>query len=87
MSYINDFAWTIGVVLSTQRRYIPKLVKEAIEIAKYPNFNRGHGLKLSSPWNPVMKTLKYYRPSFKKLMKFRYSSGRMGNKVDRLVYS
>ncbi|KAI5638761.1 hypothetical protein NE865_08645 [Phthorimaea operculella] len=41
-------------VLSTERHYIPRLVREAIEITKYKNFNREDGFKLSSAWNPVL---------------------------------
>ncbi|XP_045535026.1 uncharacterized protein LOC123721196 [Papilio machaon] len=42
-------------VLSTERHYIPRLVREAIEIAKCKNFNREDGFKLSSAWNPVIQ--------------------------------
>lgn len=45
-------------ILSTERHYIPRLVKEAIEISKYKNFNREDGFKLSSTWNPVLGMVK-----------------------------
>ncbi|RVE40688.1 hypothetical protein evm_014663 [Chilo suppressalis] len=32
-------------IISTERKYIPRLVKEAIEITKHKNFNREDGLK------------------------------------------
>lgn len=44
-------------VLSTERHYIPRLVREAIEITKYRNFNREDGFKLSSTWNPVVSII------------------------------
>ncbi|CAH2242445.1 jg20445 [Pararge aegeria aegeria] len=42
-------------VLSTDRHYIPRLVREAIEIRKYNNFNREDGFKLASVWYPVSR--------------------------------
>lgn len=40
-------------VLSTDRHYYPRIVREAIEIKKHVNFNREDGHKLSTSWNPV----------------------------------
>lgn len=45
-------------VLSTERHYIPRMVREAIEISKYRNFNREDGFKLSSAWKPVVNLCK-----------------------------
>lgn len=42
-------------IISTERHYIPRLVREAIEISKYNNFNRDDGFQLSSVWNPVVR--------------------------------
>ncbi|KAF9824850.1 hypothetical protein SFRURICE_001428, partial [Spodoptera frugiperda] len=42
-------------VISTERHYIPRLVREAIEITKYKNFNREDGFQLSRAWNPVVQ--------------------------------
>lgn len=44
--------------LATERFYIPRLVREAIEIKKHENFNRDSSFKLSTSWNPVIKGLK-----------------------------
>lgn len=41
-------------ILSTERRYIPRLVREAIEITKVKNFNREDGFQLSKIWHPVL---------------------------------
>ena len=38
-------------VISTERHYVPRLVREAIEITKYENFNREDGFQLSRAWN------------------------------------
>ena len=40
-------------VLSSDRQFYPRVVREAIEIKKFKNFNREDGYKLSS-WNPVI---------------------------------
>lgn len=42
-------------ILSTERHYYSRLVREAVEIKKYPNFNREDGLKLAAAWNPVIR--------------------------------
>lgn len=48
-------------VLSTERHYIPRMVREAIEITKYRNFNREDGFQLSRTWNPVVNLCKSRR--------------------------
>ncbi|KAF9796838.1 hypothetical protein SFRURICE_015582 [Spodoptera frugiperda] len=45
-------------VISTECHYIPRLVREAIEITKYKNFNREDGFQLSRAWNPVVQLCK-----------------------------
>lgn len=42
-------------ILSTERHYYSRIVREAVEIKKYKNFNREDGFKLSTSWNPVIK--------------------------------
>lgn len=44
--------------LATERFYFPRLVREAVEIRKTPNFNRDLSFKLSSSWDPVLYGLK-----------------------------
>lgn len=41
-------------ILSTDRHFYPRIVREAIEIKKYRNFNREEGFRLSPSWNPVI---------------------------------
>ena len=45
-------------ILSTDRHYHTRLIREAIEIKKYKNFNRENGFQLSSTWNPVIRKCK-----------------------------
>ncbi|XP_075980176.1 uncharacterized protein LOC142979382 isoform X1 [Anticarsia gemmatalis] len=45
-------------VLSTERHFYSRIVREAIEIKKHPNFNREDGFKLSATWNPVITVTK-----------------------------
>ena len=45
-------------ILSTEQRFTPRLVREAIEIKKHPNFNREDGWKLSPTWDPIISNLK-----------------------------
>ena len=45
-------------ILSTERHYYSRIVREAVEIKKYKNFNREDGYKLSSTWNPVISLCK-----------------------------
>jgi hypothetical protein len=46
-------------ILSTERHYYPRIVREAVEIKKHKNFNRESGFKLSSVWNPVINKWKH----------------------------
>ncbi|XP_063540752.1 uncharacterized protein LOC134749665 [Cydia strobilella] len=41
------------LVLAKEKRYIPRMLREAIEIKKYPNFNREDGFSLPPAWDPV----------------------------------
>ncbi|CAH0700370.1 unnamed protein product [Spodoptera exigua] len=51
-------------ILSTDRHYHTRLVREAVEIKKCPNnFNREDGFKLSSTWNPVLRKTQPRFPS------------------------
>jgi hypothetical protein len=44
------------VVLAKTTEYHQRLIREAIEIRKYPNnFNRDQGVELSSTWNSVIR--------------------------------
>lgn len=43
-------------VLSTDRHYYSRVVREAVEIKKYKNFNREDGYRLSTAWNPVISS-------------------------------
>ncbi|XP_047504100.1 uncharacterized protein LOC125049061 [Pieris napi] len=45
-------------ILAKEKRFFPRLVREAIEIKKHPNFNREDGLKLSNTWDPIISKLK-----------------------------
>ncbi|XP_047994918.1 uncharacterized protein LOC125233097 [Leguminivora glycinivorella] len=42
------------LVLAKEKRYIPRMLREAIEIKKYPNFNREDGFTLPPAWDPDM---------------------------------
>lgn len=44
-------------ILSKERFYIPRLVREAIEIKRRPNFNRDHSFNLAKAWDPVLSRL------------------------------
>lgn len=46
------------MVLSTDRHFIPRLVREAIEIQKHWNFNREDGFKLANTWNTIVELYK-----------------------------
>lgn len=45
-------------VLVKEKRYLPRMLREAIEIKKYPNFNREDGLSLPPAWDPVLHLIK-----------------------------
>ncbi|XP_055856163.1 uncharacterized protein LOC129919329 [Episyrphus balteatus] len=44
--------------ISTERFYVPRLVREAIEIKKCNNFNRDQSFNLSGAWDPLINELK-----------------------------
>ncbi|XP_063547523.1 uncharacterized protein LOC134754960, partial [Cydia strobilella] len=46
------------LVLAKEKRYIPRMLREAIEIKKYPNFNREDGFSLPPAWDPVVHLIK-----------------------------
>ncbi|XP_045492134.1 uncharacterized protein LOC123691667 [Colias croceus] len=54
-------------ILARENKFFPRLVREAIEIKKHPNFNREDGLKLSNTWDPVIKNLKSHVKRTKRL--------------------
>jgi hypothetical protein len=41
-------------VLSTERHFYSRKIREAVEIRKHRNFNRDDGFKISSSWNPII---------------------------------
>ncbi|XP_046976615.1 uncharacterized protein LOC124542804 [Vanessa cardui] len=45
-------------ILAREHRFIPRMIREAIEIQKHPNFNREDGWRLSNTWDPLIKNLK-----------------------------
>ena len=45
-------------VLVKESKYIPRMIREAIEIKKHPNFNREDGWQLPPVWDPVIKIIK-----------------------------
>ena len=45
-------------VLAKEHRYLPRMVREAIEIKKHKNFNREDGWVLPSSWDPVINIIK-----------------------------
>lgn len=47
-------------ILANERHYYKRMVREAIEIKKYPNFNREDGFRLSASWNPVIAKCNRY---------------------------
>ncbi|XP_047543194.1 uncharacterized protein LOC125075524, partial [Vanessa atalanta] len=46
-------------ILAREHRFIPRMIREAIEIQKHPNFNREDGWRLSNTWDPLIKNLKF----------------------------
>ncbi|KAJ0171000.1 hypothetical protein K1T71_013199 [Dendrolimus kikuchii] len=45
-------------VLAKENRFIPRMMREAIEIKKHPNFNREDGWQVPPVWDPIIKTIK-----------------------------
>ena len=45
-------------ILARETRYVPRMLREAIEIKKYPNFNREDGWQVPPAWDPVIKIIK-----------------------------
>lgn len=46
-------------ILATEKRYVPRMLREAIEIQKHPNnFNREDGWKVPPVWDPVLHLIK-----------------------------
>ncbi|KAI5632081.1 hypothetical protein NE865_15196 [Phthorimaea operculella] len=44
-------------ILAREKFYVPRKVREAIEISRRPNFNRDSGWSISPSWKPVLKTV------------------------------
>ncbi|KAI5635655.1 hypothetical protein NE865_11653 [Phthorimaea operculella] len=44
-------------ILAREKFYVPREVREAIEISCRPNFNRDGGWSISPSWKPVLKTV------------------------------
>lgn len=47
--------------ISTERFYVPRIVREAIEIKMHSNFNRDQSFNLSGTWDPLIHRLKLDR--------------------------
>ncbi|CAK1596643.1 unnamed protein product [Parnassius mnemosyne] len=45
-------------VLAKEHRFLPRMIREAIEIKKHPNFNREGGWVLPPAWDPVIHKIK-----------------------------
>ncbi|KAJ0170974.1 hypothetical protein K1T71_013746 [Dendrolimus kikuchii] len=45
-------------ILAKENRFIPRMIREAIEIKKHPNFNREDGWQVPPVWDPIIKTIK-----------------------------
>ena len=45
-------------ILARENRYVPRMLREAIEIKKHPNFNREDGWKLPPAWDPIINKIK-----------------------------
>ena len=41
-------------VLAREQRFVPRMLREAIEIRRHPNFNREDGWKIPPAWDPVL---------------------------------
>ncbi|RVE46093.1 hypothetical protein evm_009257 [Chilo suppressalis] len=45
-------------ILAAERRFVPRMMREAIEIKKYPNFNREDGWYIPPAWEPIIQEIK-----------------------------
>ncbi|KAG6458307.1 hypothetical protein O3G_MSEX010782 [Manduca sexta] len=45
-------------ILAKEHRFLPRMIREAIEMKKHPNFNREDGWKLAQAWDPVLHLIK-----------------------------
>ncbi|CAK1594250.1 unnamed protein product [Parnassius mnemosyne] len=45
-------------ILAKEHRFLPRMIREAIEIKKHPNFNREDGWVLPSAWDPIINKIK-----------------------------
>ena len=45
-------------ILAMENRFFPRMMREAIEIKKHPNFNRDEGIHLPPAWEPVIHLIK-----------------------------
>ena len=50
-------------ILAKETRFIPRMLREAIEINKHPNFNREDGWRIPPAWDPVIHKLKSHPKS------------------------
>ncbi|CAH2086613.1 unnamed protein product [Euphydryas editha] len=44
-------------ILAKEHRFLPRMIREAIEIKKHPNFNREDGWNVPPAWEPVLKLI------------------------------
>ncbi|CAH2090875.1 unnamed protein product [Euphydryas editha] len=44
-------------IFAKEHRFLPRVIREAIEIKKHPNFNREDGWNVPSAWEPVLKLI------------------------------
>ncbi|CAG4951018.1 unnamed protein product [Parnassius apollo] len=45
-------------ILAKEHRFLPRMIREAIEIKKHPNFNREDGWVLPPAWDPIINKIK-----------------------------
>ncbi|XP_045456272.1 uncharacterized protein LOC123666111 [Melitaea cinxia] len=45
-------------ILAKEHRFQPRMIREAIEIKKHPNFNREDGWQLPPAWDPIINIIK-----------------------------
>ena len=60
LAYNNDhfIRFDKAKSIATERFYVPRLVREAIEIKLHTNFNRDQSFNLSGAWDPLLHKLK-----------------------------